>query len=479
MPAPTVKPQQIPLVVDLDGTLTKSDLLYESFFSSITRGVVVLLKCLALIFQGRAQLKAFLATAGKVSYELLPYDDDVLAFLQTEYKKGRPVYLATASDTLHAQAIAKHLGCFTGVFSSDGTTNLKSLAKAELLVKNFGSKGFDYIGNDFADIPVWRQAHTAFVANAPTRLLKMLKKQNMAFTPISHKTHGLKVWLKALRVHQYAKNALIFLPLLTSHSFYPSTLGYAILATIAFSLCASSVYLLNDLVDLNSDRQHPTKRRRPFASGALPLHHGMVAAPILFLLALGLSLFLLPLAFTAVLMLYFSLTLAYSLHLKRKLIIDVVVLGLLYTLRVMAGAVAIDVSLSEWLLAFSMFIFTFLAFIKRYVELSMRMAKNLPSPSNRDYKLEDIPIVGAMAAASGFNAITIFSLYVSSPAVASLYSHPHLLWMICPLLLYWMARILILAHRGQIDDDPVLFAIKDRISYCVVALMAIIALAAI
>lgn len=476
MPAKKFDP--VPLVIDLDGTLTNSDLLYESFFSSLARGPGVLLTCLRLILQGLAPLKAFLARVSEVEYALLPYNAKVLELAQNEYKKGRKVYLATASDARHAQAIAKHLGCFTGVFASDGTTNLKSAAKAALLVKTFGKHGFDYLGNTFADIPVWQQARRVLTANAPARLLRFLSRRGMAHTVVSPHTGSLKAWPKALRVHQYAKNILVFVPLFTSHSLTLAAMGNAALAAVAFSLCASSVYLLNDLIDLNADRQHPTKRQRPFAAGHIPLPSGMVAAPVLLVLALTLSVCLLPPAFTFVLLAYFALTLAYSLYLKRKLVIDVVVLGLLYTLRVMAGAMAIHVALSEWLLAFSMFIFTFLAFIKRYVELSMRAAKSLPAPSNRDYRLADLPIIGALAGASGFNAIIIFTLYISSPAVAGLYRSPQLLWLISPLLVYWMSRTLILAHRGQINDDPVLFAIKDQTSYAVVILVAVITLAA-
>jgi 4-hydroxybenzoate polyprenyltransferase len=251
--------------------------------------------------------------------------------------------------------------------------------------------------------------------------------------------------------------------MLTAHAYTVPFLFRAVLAFVAFSLCASAVYLLNDLVDLDADRRHPNKRYRPFASGTIPITHGIVAIPLLLISAFGCA-FVASLPLVGVLAGYLALTLAYSLMLKRKLLIDVVVLAMLYTTRVVAGAAALPVLVSEWLLAFSMFIFTSLALVKRYVELSMRVDKELPGPSNRNYQLTDLPIVGALAAASGFNAVTIFALYISSPAVRDLYRHPERLWLICPILLYWIGRTVLLAHRREIEDDPIVFALRDRIS---------------
>jgi 4-hydroxybenzoate polyprenyltransferase len=283
----------------------------------------------------------------------------------------------------------------------------------------------------------------------------------------------LKRWGKALRIHQYAKNALLFVPLLTSHTFTLSSLATECLAFVAFSLCASSVYIFNDLIDLEADRQHPTKHKRPFASGSISIAHGAIMASLLLMLAFGFSLLISPL-FTGALASYFVMTTAYSLFLKRKMIIDVVVLAMLYTVRVVAGGIAVNVEVSEWLLAFSMFIFTCLALVKRYVELASRQDSQLPDPSNRNYKLQDLPIIGALAAASGLNAITIFSLYISSPAVRDLYRHPQFLWLICPVLLYWVGRLLVLVQRRIVDDDPVLFALQDRVSYLAIGSMAAI-----
>jgi 4-hydroxybenzoate polyprenyltransferase len=287
-------------------------------------------------------------------------------------------------------------------------------------------------------------------------------------------TRSLRVWIKALRVHQYAKNALVFVPMLTAHAYSLHYLLNSCLAFVAFSLCASSAYFLNDLIDLNADRQHPSKSKRPFACGTIPVVEGVIAIPILVLLGFGCGVLVSPL-FAVVLSAYFVLTLAYSFTLKRRLIVDVVVLAALYTIRVIGGAAALPVVLSEWLLGFSMFIFTCLALVKRYVELTMRIDKDLPDPSNRNYRLIDLPVIGALAAASGFNAVTIFALYVSSLTVGELYKYPQALWLMCPVLMYWLSRIVILAHRRVVDDDPIVFALRDRNSrICAIAMVAIV-----
>ncbi|KAA2242081.1 UbiA family prenyltransferase [Salinarimonas soli] len=274
----------------------------------------------------------------------------------------------------------------------------------------------------------------------------------------------LRVWLKQLRVHQYAKNALIAVPLVTAQEFTLAAGALAALAFVAFSLCASAVYVINDLVDLEADRAHPTKRDRPLASGALPLAHGFVAVPVLLLAASFLALAVSP-AFLGLLAGYLAVNLVYSLHLKRQMLVDVVTLALLYAARVLAGAIAVDVEVSKWLLAFSLLIFTSLALVKRYVELATRLDRSLPEPENRDYRTGDLPVIAALAAASGFNAVTIFALYVSSDGVAERYARPDLLWLICPALIYWLARVLMLAHRRRLDDDPILFALKDPVSW--------------
>ena len=468
------RPDDIPLVVDLDGTLIRTDLLYESYFSSMTGGIGHHFSVIKSLVRGKAQIKAYLSTVSEIDYTTLPYNADVLELIRTAKNQGKKVYLATASDRSHAEKVAQHVGLFDGVFASDGVNNLTGRAKATVLVEAFGEGGFDYVGDRSADIPIWAHARKAFVVSNSDGLVRKTQNLKVPVEALPTPRVTLKAWRKALRVHQYAKNALVFVALLTSHAYSPQTFLAALAAFAAFSLCASSVYLLNDLVDLADDRKHPTKRNRPFASGTIPLLYAVFVIPALLAGAFAIA-FLVSIPLTGALAAYFLLTLTYSFSFKRKLIVDVVTLATLYTVRVVAGAIAIAVTPSEWLLAFSMLIFTCLALVKRYIELAMRIDRELPDPTSRNYRLVDLPIVGALAAASGLNAVTIFALYVSSFAVQGLYRRPELLWLICPVLLYWLSRIVVLAHRRAIDDDPIIFAIRDRNSLvCGVCIFAIV-----
>jgi len=289
---------------------------------------------------------------------------------------------------------------------------------------------------------------------------------------------GPRAWLKLLRVHQWAKNALVFVPAFAAHRFDLAALADATFAAIAFSLAASTIYILNDLVDLDADRRHRSKRNRPLAAGTVSIRQAMIVAPILLVVALAIAAAI-SLPFLGVLLGYLALTTAYTFSLKRKMMIDIVALALLYTLRVIGGAAAVMAMPSEWILAFSMFIFTSLALIKRYVELAARLDAAQPDPTNRNYRKSDLAVLGALAAASGFNAVTVFALYISSDTVHRLYRHPHALWLICPILLYWVGRALIMAERRLMDDDPIVFALKDRVSLCSFGLIGLIMIVAI
>jgi 4-hydroxybenzoate polyprenyltransferase/phosphoglycolate phosphatase-like HAD superfamily hydrolase len=465
------------LVIDLDGTLVRTDMLYESYFAAATSGFNHHVSAIEALRRGKAQLKAYLAEVAAVDHGLLPYNQAIVDLAREARAKGRPVYLATASNRRHAEAVASHLGIFDGVFASDETVNLSGETKALELVRAFGEGRFDYVGNSHADLAVWARARKCYVAGDSPGLIRKAADRDVVLHRIEAPGTSPRLWLRALRVHQYSKNVLVFVPMLTAHAYGLPFVIRAMLAFVAFSLCASSVYLLNDLIDLNADRQHPTKRNRPFASGAIPLSHGVAAIPLLLVLAFACG-FAVSIPFVIALSGYFLLTLAYSLTLKRRLIVDIVVLAALYTIRVIAGAAALPVIPSEWLLAFSMCIFACLALVKRYIELTMRIDRDLPDPANRNYRLIDLPIVGALAAASGFNAVTIFALYISSAALKDLYRHEQLLWLICPILLYWLSRLVILAHRRVIDDDPIVFALRDRNSrICAGCMIAVVLLA--
>lgn len=484
--APAAEPSrnrdQVALVVDLDGTLVRSDLLIETAFSELGQHPEALFRVVPALCRGRAALRRRMGEQLEPDPATLPYDEEVLARVRQACAEGRPVYLASDGSPRLAEAVADHLGLFDGWFASDGRTNLVGEARAQRLVDVFGERGFDYIGNDAADLSVWARAGKAISVRAPADVARRLDRvgsqtgSEVESLPSARPTW--RTWAKLMRVHQYAKNALVFLPLVTAHLFEWDAAGQALLAAVAFCLCASGVYVLNDLVDLREDRKHRTKRHRPLASGAIPLMHGLISVPFLFICAalVGASV---SLPFLGVLLGYFALTTAYSFVLKRKMLIDVLTLATLYSVRVLGGAVAVDVVVSKWLLAFCMCIFMSLALIKRYVELAARLDANMPDPPNRDYRTGDLDVVAALAAAAGFNAVTVFALYISSDAVHQLYSRPEVLWLVCPVLMYWIARALMLAHRRMMDDDPVVFALKDRGSLLTIAVAAVLIVAAI
>ncbi len=467
-----------PLVVDLDGTLVRSDMLLETAFSCIGRDPFSLLAICRALLSGKAGLKHFLATNTDVAPELLPFDDAVLSKIREAKTLGREVYLASGSNKRVVSAVANHLGLFDGIFASDEITNLTGSVKAQRLVEVFGQAGFDYIGNDRADLHVWEKANKRIAIRCSRSVVRRLQSSEQDVEVLhSSVKPSFSAWLKLLRVHQYSKNALLFVPLITAQVFSVSAIFTEILAFIAFSLCASCVYILNDIVDLAADRSHLSKRYRPMASGAIPIVHGLWVAPLLLVAGTAVAATV-SLKFLGVLLGYVALTTAYTFFLKRKLLVDVVALASLYTIRVVAGAVAIDVFISQWLLGFSLFIFTTLALVKRYTELAVRLDQGLADPSNRNYKIGDLSVIAALAAAAGFNSVTVFALYVSSDAVHVFYRRPEILWLFCPVLMYWIGRTIILAHRRQMHDDPIVFALSDRISYLTLAIAAAILLVA-
>jgi len=466
-----------PLVVDLDGTLIRSDLRVQSAFAHLGQNPAGLRKLLGAMIHGKAALKSFIAATTVIDVTNLPYDDAILTLIRKAAASGCPVYLASASNERYVRAVAEHLGVFDGWFASSDTENLSTATRARRLVEAFGQGGFDYIARAAADDPVSVVARRRVAVQAPSRArnLAALDTEAVLLDPPPGK--GL-AWLRLLRTHQWAKNALVLVPLVTAQRFDLPALGEATLAFLAFSLAASGIYIVNDLVDLDADRKHPSKKRRPLAAGTVPALHALLVAPIMIVVALILAILIKP-QFTIVLLCYLVLTTAYSFVLKRKMMLDVVSLATLYTIRVVGGAAAIAVPVSEWLLIFSMFIFTALALIKRYTELAVRLDTDLPDPTNRDYRKSDLSIVAALAAAAAFNAVTVFALYISSETVHRLYRHPAALWLICPILMYWLGRVLMMAHRRTLDDDPIMFALKDWNSLFAFGLIGAILIGAI
>jgi 4-hydroxybenzoate polyprenyltransferase len=408
----------------------------------------------------------------------LPLDPQLLEWLRNERAAGRHIVLATAADRSIAAQVAERVGLFDEVIASDGVHNLSADLKRSALVERFGEYGFDYVGNDHVDEHVWRSARKAIVVGnlRQVKRARRIADVERVFTPAPA---GPLVWIKAIRLHQWVKNGLIFLPALLAHRiFQPAVMLDSILAFVAFGLCASSVYLVNDLIDLPADRRHPRKRNRPFASGALSAKSGLFAAFLLLASAVLLALLVGP-RFAGVLAGYYVLTWAYSLRLKRAALVDVMTLAGLYTVRIIAGAAATAIPLSFWLLGFSVFIFLSLGFVKRYTELNDARQAGKANSNGRGYDAEDLPLLMNLGVASGYCTVVVMALYINSGDSQALYRHNKPLWLICPLLLYWISRIWLLTTRGQMHDDPVVFALRDRISLVVLGMLGVLILLSI
>lgn len=468
--------EEPPLVIDLDGTLIRSDLLVETGLLFLRDQPQRFLAPLQWLARGKSVLKHELAHATELDVSVLPYNKAVIEFIEVERGRGRRVVLATASHRRLADRVAQHLALFDEVIASDEGLNLSAHAKRDALVQTYGDRGFDYAGNSQDDLPVWAAARHAYVVNASQSIERSARKIGNVAGVLASRSPVLRDWAKALRLHQWLKNLLIFVPLLAAHRYtdLPLVLD-ALIAFLCFGLCASGVYILNDLLDLRDDRHHVRKRARPFASGRLSIQAGLFAFPALLASAFGLALWQLPLAFTAGLATYYALTLAYSLVLKRRMVIDVITLAALYTLRIIVGAIALGIPLSFWLLAFSMFLFLSLAFVKRYAELFHVRARGSDEKARgRGYFADDLQMIASLGAASGYMAVMVLALYINDSRTAQLYRHQEFIWLACPLLLTWISRIWMLAHRGMMDEDPVIFAVRDRVSLAIGALIALV-----
>ncbi len=451
------------LVVDLDGTLLRSDILFETFWSAFSIRWTTPFLAANSLMQGRAALKRCLAELSAVEAASLPYNDDVVAYIQHWRAEGGRTVLVTATNQVLAEEIAAHLGIFDEVHGSDETDNLKGVRKAAFLEQRFGNRGFTYMGDAEADLPVWGKAVKAITVNVSRPLRARVEALGGEVEHITSQASTVNPYLKALRPHQWLKNLLVFMPMLLAHQLTSETGLQSLLAFIVFGLVASSAYVVNDLLDLASDRAHSRKRNRPFAAGKLPIAHGTWLAPLLLLAGLLIALTLGG-QFVLVMFVYYVATTAYSLYLKRRLVIDICTLAGLYTLRVIAGGAATGISLSVWLLAFSIFFFFALAAIKRQAELVDGVATAKADIHGRGYHVDDLPLVTNMAISSGYVSVLVMALYLNSPAVQEFYTTPLVLWGICPVLLYWLSRMVMVAHRGNMHDDPMIFAMKDRIS---------------
>jgi 4-hydroxybenzoate polyprenyltransferase/phosphoserine phosphatase len=494
IPPPAIDIASAPvLCVDLDGTLVKSDTLHDSALAVARHHPADLLKIPGWLLQGKAALKRHLANTIQLDVAHLPYNRELLQYLEQQRATGRPIYLATAADADTANRIAAHLGLFTGVLASDGQLNLAGKNKLAAFQSRFGDN-FAYIGNALPDLPLLQHCQEPMVADPTPTLRAALRKAHI--TPVrtfNERVSPFKAWLKAIRLHQWAKNVLIFLPLLLAHAWAPGLLAGSIVGFFSFSLGASATYIVNDLLDLESDRQHPRKRLRPFASGDLSALAGVVVVALLLAASIALALLvptvvaslspqfalIKPLHFLLWLGIYLVTTLAYSLRLKRSVLVDVIVLSGLYTIRIVAGTAATGIPPSTWLGGFSIFFFLSLAFVKRFAELENLRERGGVSAGGRGYHVADIEQLRSFGTACGYASVVVFTLYISNLDAAQLYQHTKRLWLLVPVLLLWISRLWLMASRGKLNEDPVVYAITDRRSLLLGAIVVLIVLSAL
>ncbi|MCZ8221280.1 MAG: UbiA family prenyltransferase [Acidovorax sp.] len=463
-PPPVSEDSPPPLVVDLDGTLVFTDMLHETAVQLFCTAPLLALRIPAWLLSGKAALKKKLAENAPIDAHFLPYNLPLIDWLREQGMNGRSVILCTASDELVAHSIAAHCGFFDDVMASKGTINLTGDRKAQALVERFGCSGFDYVGNSLADIPVWSVAREGIVVNASPKTSELARQVCDVTRVFSRGGQGIGTCFRALRIHHWTKNVLLFVALIAAHQIDDGSAWMRLMtAFVAFSLCASSIYITNDLLDLAHDRRHSQKRARPFAAGDISLLTG-----VWLILLLTLCGFTVAMAvgtpFVKWLSVYFVLTWMYMCALKRVALIDCMTLAALYVLRIVSGAAAVAVALSFWLLAFSGFLFLSLAFVKRYAELHRQRSSGEMEIHGRGYVVADAWLVQLLGVVSGYSAVLVLALYLNSDAIAVMYKTPELVWGVVPVTLFWISWMWMRASRGQMHDDPLVFAFRERVS---------------
>jgi len=486
--SPPDLPLGLALCVDLDGTLVKSDTLIDSMLVMARHRPGLLLQLPLWLMQGKAAFKRHISQSVTLDVDYLPYNRPLLEWLRVQHGAGHTIYLATASDQAIAERVADHLGIFAGVLASDGITNISGESKLTVLREKFGDR-FCYIGNARPDAELLAACHSPMVANPNRALRSRLKSSGTSTTASFHdRNPTLRNWIKALRLHQWAKNSLLFVPLLLAHRWAAGAFAGAGIAFISFGFCASATYIINDLLDLEADRRHPSKRRRPFAAGELSAFSGLAAIVLLLTASFLLAVYLQPLifrlagnytlrlphAFLGWLALYTATTLVYSFFFKRKLLLDVFVLSGLYTLRILAGSAATNVAISTWLGGFSVFFFLSLAFLKRFAELEGLRERGGAISNGRGYFITDLEQLRALGTGAAYASVIIMTLYIRDPDTRLLYGHPFFLWLIIPVILLWLSQMWMLAGRGEMHVDPLVWALTSKRSLLLGLLMGII-----
>jgi 4-hydroxybenzoate polyprenyltransferase len=470
----------VPFVVDLDGTLVPTDTLHEALFLLLKHDWSRAWRVPVWILQGRAVVKEKLgALVTDQDVANFPINADLLEFVEREARRGRKIVLATAADHSIAEKVAQRFPFISKVIASDGRTNLRGRAKAEALSEIY-PKGFVYAGDSYPDVEVWRRSSGAIFAGNSRRLFEEVKDATQLFASFPKPSLGFNGLRRALRIHQWAKNTLIFVPLILGGKFLDAaawTKGFE--GFLAFGLLASATYLLNDLWDLHEDRQHWSKKNRPLAAGEMQI---VLSIALILLLSFGAFsiAFVAASGSIALLAIYLGVTLAYSFRLKREPVIDVVLLASLFTMRLGVGIVVAGVTFSAWLLVFSMFFFLSLSLVKRQTEIVRMLAHGKESAPGRGYYAKDAPFLLASGVATMMGSVLIMVIYLIEDAFPKgLYKHPELLWAFPVVIFLWLARIWLLCHRGELHDDPVAFALKDRLSLVYVGIAGAIFAAAV
>lgn len=475
LPANEQASSRPPLFVDLDGTLLKTDLLQEALLQLVRQSIAYVFLIPLWLLKGRAYLKSRVARLVDLNVDLLPHNEEFVRFLSEEKRRNRALYLATAANQAYADKVARRFGLFDGVIASDDAINLKGEVKAKRCIAMCGK--FSYAGNDSADFAIFASAEERFLVNPTRGALRLARR--MPVTRLWEAPRASpRVWLRALRIHQWAKNLLVFVPLLAAHRYFePSSVLAAAAGFVAFSLLASASYIINDLLDLQSDRAHSHKRARPFAAGDLRISEGLVAILLLIAASAGVALTLPP-AFGLTLLVYAVGALAYSAVLKSYVLLDVIGLAGLYTMRIIAGAMVLDVAPSFWLLAFSMFTFFSLALVKRCAELGALQAKNARRAMGREYSVDDYLLMQTFGVAAAFASVLVMAFFIEASLSSATYGRPMFLWLVLPAYGYWLCRMWLKTSRTEMHEDPIVFSVRDRGSLITIGFICLVVVAA-
>lgn len=470
----------LPLYVDLDQTLMRTDSLFESLFALFKRSPQRAFLLVFALLRGRAAFKQRLSDAVRLDPALLPYNERVLALVQQRREQGGKVILASAAHESIVSAVARHVGAFSDCLATRaGGPNLKGHNKLDAIREHAKGAPFAYCGDSMADLPILTAAQERFVVDRSAGLPRRLRSTQLSFEVVDHQRTGLRTVLKELRLHQWLKNVLLFLPAVAAHRWSDLSM-FALLAGafVCFGLVASATYVLNDLLDLDSDRKHPRKRMRPIASGALSIQHAVLIALGVFVAGLGLAAFVHP-QLPLLLLGYVVLTVLYSTVFKTYAMLDVLMLAGLYSYRVLAGGIVAAVPVSSWLLAFSMAVFFSLALVKRCSEIRKLDASDKTWIAGRGYRKDDWSVLLALGAGSALSAVVLVAMYVDSTQARGMYAAPERIWLVCPLLVYWLSRLWLKTSRNEMTDDPLVYTVKDRGSLVTLACIAAVFLSAI